>query len=117
MHEAASEAIRAELGPGERILAEGPAAVWPEVNLALTTERLVWAMTDMPEAGAPSMRFDQIVRHTDDGSRVELSERDPEYAGTDPSNPYGETDAVFVFGSHEDDLRKEMARRITEAKT
>jgi hypothetical protein len=41
VHEAASQAIRAELGPGERILAEGPAVfmftdgvstVWPEVS-------------------------------------------------------------------------------------
>ena len=125
MRKAARRAVLSELQPGEKIVAEGSASflftdgvrtVWPEVHVVVTEQRVIWAMVKRPAAGAPSMRFAQVARHTDDGERVELTERDPAYALSlgDPSNPYGETDAVFVFRPSKEasGVRRAIAARI-----
>jgi hypothetical protein len=80
---------------------DGTRTIWPEVHVVVTKERLLWAMVGAPDAGVPEMRFDRISRFQVDEDAIFLTERDPEYAESlsDPSNPEGEVDAVFQFGT------------------
>lgn len=107
----ARRAIRGELAHSEHPIVEGVArfwftdgvqGVWPEVYLVATENRLLWAMVKRPDAGTPSMRFDQLVSMQEEGSKIMLTEADPQYAERlqDPSNPHGETDAIFDFGGY-----------------
>jgi hypothetical protein len=125
---AARAVILNELEAGETILAEGTApfmfsdgtrTIWPEALLVVTDKRLIWTLVKKPDAGAPFMRFSRLVNHEDDGDRFALTERDEEYAASldDPTNPYGETDAVFQLGSRGESrpLREAITKGIAAA--
>ena len=100
------EAVLAE-GPSGFLFSDGQMAMWVEVHIAVTQRRIVWALPKTRQAGAVTMDLDQVVKYLDrvvpyEGHEfgvVALTARDPEYAQllNDPTNPRGETDAVFKF--------------------
>ena len=110
---AARRAVTSEIPEGEVLKAEGPGAflfsdgvtgIWAEAHIAVTENRIAWTLPKSSQAGATSMHFDQVVRYVDqEPGVVGLTAQDPEYAATlgDPSNPHGETDAVFRFDGYD----------------
>lgn len=110
---AASRAVTSQISTGERVIAEGPAAflftdgrmgTWVEAHLAVTDNRLVWALPKSRRAGVVQMLFDQVVRYTDrEPGLVALTDRDADYATSleAQSNPLGETNAFFRFDGYE----------------
>ena len=106
---AARRGVDSEIPKGESVLAEGPGAflfsdgqmaMWVEAHIAVTENRMAWAIPKSPRAGSLSIDFDQVVKYLDqEPGVVALTARDPEYAAmlNDPTNPHGETDAVFKF--------------------
>lgn len=117
---AAIRSVGSEIPKGETLHAEGPGAymfsdqgtgMWVEAHIAVTENRIAWALPKGLRAGVLSMLFDQVVKHVDqEPGVVALTTRDPEYAAMldEPGNPYGEVDAVFRFDFYESRVSTEI---------
>jgi hypothetical protein len=87
-------------GPGGFKFSDGTTSIWVEAWVAVTADRIVWAMPKSPRAGVATIQFDQVVKylHLPNGI-IGLTAQDPNHAATlsDRSDPLGEMDAVFRF--------------------
>ncbi len=91
-------------GPGAFLFSDGRVGMWVEAHVAVTQDRIVWALPKSRRAGVVDLRFDQVVRYLDQQPGViALTTQDPGYAAMlrDSANPHGETDAVFRFDGYD----------------
>lgn len=109
--EKAASAVHADLR-GETVVAEGPvqdlSLNGAPAYLAVTETSIVWAPGARPDVVLRA-DFEKVHELGEQDGAIKLTSRDAAYAAMlrDPSNPHGETDAMFFFGDR-DDIREAM---------
>ena len=107
--ERAAAAVLADLR-GAKVVAEGPvrdlSLNGAPAYLAVTPTAVVWAPGARPDVVLRA-EFAQVHELGEQDGAIKLTTRDAAYAAMlrDPSNPHGETDAMFFFGDR-DDIRE-----------
>jgi ribosomal protein L37AE/L43A len=112
MQELAGEPIQAEA------VIKDVAPLTPEganAYMLASANIVAWALMDRPDA-VGSMRFSQVIDAEGERGRLNLTQRDPQYAASlnDASNPFGETDAAFHFPDTDEghELHSWIAERL-----
>lgn len=109
--EKAAAAVHADLR-GTAVLVEGPvrdlSLNGAPAYLAVTASCVAWAPGARPDV-VLHVEFDKVHELGEQDGAIKLTTRDAAYAAMlrDPSNPNGETDAMFFYGER-DDLREAM---------
>lgn len=70
--------------------------------LAVTETSFVWALGARPDVVLRG-EFSRVFEIAEQDQAIKLTSRDPAYAAMlrDPSNPRGETDAMFFYGTQD----------------